>query len=283
MPYIAANESLYRSYVQCINQDRWKDLPDVLTFPLNFNGDIIPTPEAFEVTGTSHGRIKLSTDSFTVDNDAGRLAASSVVELRPKQRPEKIVRFMKQTIVWIKNGKIWRMITTGTPEQEVERQLSWPGYDFTPDLISTYSNGHFKSGRQHASAQVLESTYMDYIGCINGRTMQSKLPVYAQSHVIHNNRRLSRDEYRLLIQQAITAIPDIKFNVDTIVVDHTTQRVAVRLKFTGTPTGKLSGVEPTGRSVRFYEFAVYFFEQGKIDRVWSIVDWDSYRKQLTRA
>ncbi|KAI1754263.1 SnoaL-like polyketide cyclase-domain-containing protein [Xylaria castorea] len=283
MPYMAANESLYRSYVQCINQNRWKDLPDVLTFPLNFNGDVILTPEAFEAAGTAYGRIKLSSDAFTVDNDAGRLAATSVVELRPKNCPEKVVRFMKQTIVWIKNGRVSRMITTGTPEQEVERQLFWPGYDFTPDLISAYSNGHYKAGRQHVSGQVLESTYRDYIGSINGRTMQSKLPSYCQCHVIHNNKRLSIDEYRLLIQEAIIAIPDIKFDVDTIVVDHTTQRVAVRLKFTGTPTGKLSGVEPTGRSVRFYEFAVYFFEEGKIDRVWSIVDWDSYRKQLTRT
>ncbi|RYC59533.1 hypothetical protein CHU98_g6667 [Xylaria longipes] len=283
MPYMAVNESLFRSYVQCINQDRWRDLPDVLVFPLKFNGDIIPTPEAFENIGTTKGSIKLSTDAFTVDNDAGRLGVTSIVELRPKSCPDRTVRFMKQTIVWIKDGKIWKIITSGTPEQEVERQLFWPGYDFTPDAISTYSDGHYKAGRQHVSAQALESAYINYVGCINGRTMQSRLPTYCQLHVIHNSSRHSRDEYRLLIQEFIVAIPDINIGLETIVVDHATQRVAVRLELTGTPTGKLSGVEPTGRSVRFYEHATYFFLEGKIDRVWSIVDWDSYRQQLTQA
>ncbi|KAI0455461.1 SnoaL-domain-containing protein [Xylaria acuta] len=281
--YIAVNESLYRSYVQCINQDRWTDLPDVLTFPLNFNGEIIQTPQAFEDTETVSGRIKFSTDAFTVDNEAGRLAATSIVELWPKGCPGKSVRFMKQTIVWIKDSKIWKIVTTGTPEQEVERQLYWLGYVFTPDTISAYSNGHHKPGRPHLPALVLEGIYFDYVGCINGRTMQSKLPSYCQPHVIHNTRRLSLDAYRLLIQEAITAIPDIKFGIDSIVVDHVTQRVAVRLEFTGTPTGKLADVEPTGRSVRFHEHVTYFFQEGKIDRVWSIVDWDSYRRQLTQA
>ncbi|KAI0481767.1 hypothetical protein F4859DRAFT_512902 [Xylaria cf. heliscus] len=283
MPYMAQNESVFRSYVQCINQNRWKELTDVIHFPLRFNSEVITTPEAFEACGTANGRIKLSTDSFTVDNESGRLAVTSTVELRPTTNPDRTVRFMKQTIVWIKDGKIYKIITTGTPMQEVERQLFWPGYTFTPDLISAYSNGHYNAGRPRFSAQALETIYRGHISCINGRTMQSGLAVSCHPHVIHDARRLSQEEYRFLIQELLTAIPDVELRIDEIVVDQSLQRAAVRLVLSGTPTGKLFGVEPNGCSVRFYEFATYFFLDGKIDRIWSIVDWDSYRKQLTQT
>ncbi|RYO77695.1 hypothetical protein DL766_002840 [Monosporascus sp. MC13-8B] len=110
--------------------------------------------------------------------------------------------------------------------------------------------------------------------------MESKLPIFRHPQVLHNNKALALDNYRQLMQDAITAIPDINFGVHTLIADEEAQRVAVRLEFTGTPVKAIRDIQPTGRPVHFAEHVTYQFREGKIARVWSLVDWVSYREQL---
>lgn len=122
--------------------------------------------------------------------------------------------------------------------------------------------------------------YHKYIGCINSNTMQSELQKYCQPQVTHNDRILSLDQYSQLIQDSKDAIPDLHFRIDTILFDEESQKLAVRLAFTGTPTGTVAGRDPTGQKVFFSEHVFYQLREGKIHQVWSLVDWDAVRLQL---
>ncbi|KAK7749290.1 hypothetical protein SLS62_008259 [Diatrype stigma] len=131
-----------------------------------------------------------------------------------------------------------------------------------------------------ANGRDLEELYRAYIDCINKRTMETDLPKFCHPRVFHNDQALSLDRYRHLMQDAIDAIPDISFGLHTLITDKEAQRVAARLEFTGTPIKAIQGVEPNGRPVHFAEHVTYQLRDGKIHRVWSIVDWVSYRQQL---
>ncbi|KAI0802379.1 SnoaL-like polyketide cyclase-domain-containing protein [Xylaria sp. FL0064] len=273
---MATITSTFRSFVECVNEERWQDLTEFASFPLEFNGEDIDNPEALVDKFKAPGCSQLDIDAITVDEQSQRLGAMLVAKLHLAEAATGDVTQRSQIIAWAENVKISKLATLAD-DDDVQRQLSESGYVSTPDLISTYSPNPTGTS---LTRQELEDTYRAYISCINAQTMATDLPRFCHPHVIHNAKRLSLDEYRALIQEAFTAVPDIVFEIDTVVADEKAQRVAVRLEFTGTPTGRFSGAEPTGRSVRFYEYVTYAFRDGKIDRVWSIVDWKSYRQQL---
>ncbi|KAI0428056.1 hypothetical protein F5Y09DRAFT_314296 [Xylaria sp. FL1042] len=273
---MASPASIFRSFIECLNEARWQDLTNFASFPLDFNEEDINAPEALADKFKAVGRGQLDIDAITVDEQTQRLGATLVVKLHLAEAATRDLTERRQIITWAENGKISKVATL-VDDDDLQRQLSEPGYVSTPDLIATYSPS---TTRTTLSTRELEDTYRAYISCINAQTMATDLPRFCHPHVIHNAKRLSLEEYRLLIQEAFTAVPDIVFGIDTVVADERAQRVAVRLEFTGTPTGKLAGAEPTGRSVRFYEYVTYAFRDGRIDRVWSIVDWKSYRQQL---
>ncbi|KAJ2974856.1 hypothetical protein NUW58_g8525 [Xylaria curta] len=246
---MATAKTIYTSYIQCINEERWHDLSKFASFPLNLNGETIPSPEALEDKLKAGERLQLDIDAITADEQTQRLGAALLAKLQLKDSDNRAIDFIEQSIIWIENGKICRVATT-RDHDEVERQLAGVQHVPTPDLISGYStnNGLRDATGKVLSTRELEDTYRAYIGCINAQTMAMELSRFCHSHVTHNATRLSLDEYRGLIQEAFTAVPDIVFGIDTVIADEEAQRVAVRLEFTGTPTGRLAGAEPTGRS-----------------------------------
>ncbi|KAI0971212.1 SnoaL-like polyketide cyclase-domain-containing protein, partial [Xylaria arbuscula] len=265
-------KSIFRSFIECINEERWQDIPNFASFPLDYNGEYIRNPEVLTDKVNGAGHLKLDIDAVTVDEQAQRLGVTLVAKPHPvksatdEKNPTPAEQ--RQSIIWAENGKITKVATL-INDDKVQRQLLQQNYISTPDLIATYTP---EAAQKTLSTRELEDTYLAYISCINAQTMATDLPRFCHPHVIHNAKRLSLEEYRLLIQEAFTAIPDIVFGIDTVVADERAQRVAVRLQFTGTPTGRISGAEPTGRSVRFCEFVTYAFRDGKIDRVWRYVN-----------
>lgn len=133
--------------------------------------------------------------------------------------------------------------------------------------------------------QRISDRYTAYIASINSDTMESELPKYCQAHVIHNNRHLSLEQYRLMIQDSKDAIPDLMFHIDTILYDEVSQKLAVRLEFTGTPISNVAGIESIivnekQKHVSFSEHVFYQLRDEKIEQIWSIVDWEAVRMQL---
>ena len=276
---------VYESLIQCLNERRWEALPNYLHSTYEIDGQKY-TPTEYAAKVGDAGEVEVIIDALTIDEGSRRLASNVLVKWNPSQPvmgvgpTNKVLHFMEQRLNWFTSeGKLSRTVVLADREA-IQRQLSDPqaGYALEPDLISTQVD-EGGSVRTEPDGN-LETIYKAYLDCINQRTMQTDLPKFCHPHVFHNGRALPLDQYRMLMQDAITAIPDINFGLDTIIADRTAQRVAVRLEFTGTPIKAIAGVEPTGRPVRFAEHVTYQFRNGKIHRVWSQVDWVSYRQQL---
>ncbi|KAI0392211.1 SnoaL-domain-containing protein [Xylariaceae sp. FL0594] len=275
-------EGLYRSFIQCINDQQWDEGLAHPSATLNHNGREMPiTEDAIKELGKASGAsvIQLTVDAVTVDEQSQSLGA--IVRVRVQQPDNTGKAIASQHLVWTEDGRISKMATMLDLDELLQRrrQLSDPGHHRPAaaallDSSSSSSDHHHgiaDSGelRLKLSRRELEETYRAYIGCINAHEGLSR---FCHDAVTHNGKTYyPLDEYRALMEDAFAAVPDLVFAIDDddgVVVDEAAQRVAVRIEFTGTPTGVLAGVEPTGRSVRFYEYVTYQFQDGKIDTVW---------------
>ncbi|RYO97819.1 hypothetical protein DL765_011056 [Monosporascus sp. GIB2] len=278
---MASIRPVYESLVRCLNEGRWEDLPRYMHQSCEVNGRA-HNPESYAAEARTSGVSEIILDAVTVDDKTQRLASTVLVKWKPSKVADcfdatgKTVQFMEQRLNWFVDGKLSKTIALADRDA-IRHQLSGSTGDCAPDFISKQSGG-FGDTRP---SRDLESTYREYIDCINKRTMESKLPIFCHPQVVHNNKALALDNYRQLMQDAITAIPDINFGVHTLIADEEAQRVAVRLEFTGTPVKAIRDVQPTGRPVHFAEHVTYQFRGGKIARVWSLVDWVSYREQIS--
>jgi predicted ester cyclase len=128
--------------------------------------------------------------------------------------------------------------------------------------------------------QDLDAQYRAYIDIINARTMPRDLPQHVHPQLQHNHNDLTLPEYCRLIESSFEEIDGLTFTIVDLVVDEASQRVASRLEFTGTPLKPFRGIQPTGKSVKFWEHAYYQLDEGKISYVASILDFEAYKKCL---
>ncbi|KAI0841495.1 SnoaL-domain-containing protein [Hypoxylon sp. FL0890] len=279
-------EATYRSIIDCVNEKRWEDLPRDMHSHFVKNGQD-STPESYAAEIKSQGgKVEIIVDALTIDRESDqRLSAAVLVRFKPAGGSnegigavDRTISFMEQHFVWFAEGKVSKILILADHDDR-QRQLSKPEASYKADLIS-HEPPPRTSGTK-LSASELHEKYRAYISCINAQAMETDLHNFCSPEVVHNTKTLTINEYRLLIQEAFTAIPDITFDLPTVIADEEAQRVAARIEFTGTPVGIIAGAKPNGRSVNFCEHVTYRFEEGKVARVWSIVDWASYRAQLS--
>jgi predicted ester cyclase len=125
--------------------------------------------------------------------------------------------------------------------------------------------------------QDLAQIYRGYIDCLN-RQDWSRLEDFVAADAVHNGRKFGLDGYRNMLEADFRAIPDLRFNIDLLVVE--APKVASRLIFDCRPVGQLFGLPVNGRNVRFSENVFYRFSNGRIEEVWSIIDTAAIKAQL---
>lgn len=126
-------------------------------------------------------------------------------------------------------------------------------------------------------ASKLEALYREYIESLNARRL-GDLDRFVQDTLFYNDRRMTREDYRSLIGDAMAAIPDLHFEIELLLTDG--EMVASRLKFDCTPASTFLGLEPNGKPVSFSENVFYRFVDGRISRVWSVIDKATLETQL---
>lgn len=119
------------------------------------------------------------------------------------------------------------------------------------------------------TAAELAETYRGYIACLN-RQDWAGLAAFVREDVRYNGEAVGLSGYRAMLEGDFRAIPDLSFEIALLVSEP--PRVAARLDFDCTPVGELFGVAVNGRRVRFSENVFYEFADGRIGRVWSIID-----------
>jgi len=251
----ASVETLYRSFLQCVNEQRWDDTLSSASAELNHNGKDDSIQDAIRKLNKVAERVHLAVEAMTVDEQSQCLGATVLVSVQPVgTTPDNAVQVIGQHFLWAENGKIVK-IATMLDLDDLHRRYSNPDYRSAPlDPIGNYGGVEGKK----LLRQELEEMYKAYIGCINAQTMKTELPRFCHVEVTHNGKIYSLDQYRGFMEDAFAAVPDIVFGLDTLVVDEGAQRVAVRIEFTGTPTGIMAGVEPTGRSGELRRFFPFY-------------------------
>ncbi|WP_111429859.1 ester cyclase [Rhodobacteraceae bacterium DSL-40] len=127
------------------------------------------------------------------------------------------------------------------------------------------------------SPESLSDFYRGDIACLNRQGRES-LGAFVHARAEHNGRPLGLAGYRALLAADFRAIPDLRFTIALLVSEP--PRIASRLAFDGTPAGVLFGLPVNGRRVRFAENVFHELEEGRILRVWSLIDTGAIRAQL---
>jgi predicted ester cyclase len=136
------------------------------------------------------------------------------------------------------------------------------------------------TGGQHMTSADLGTRYRLYLDVLNERRLDD-LVHYVQDELSYNGETMTRRQYQNLIATDITAIPDLTFDAQIIVAsdDH----VACRLVFNCTPQHQFLGFSPNGERLCFAEHVFYYFRDGRITAVWSLIDRPAIEAQLRQT
>ena len=87
-----------------------------------------------------------------------------------------------------------------------------------------------------------------------------------------------RDAFKPFFRHYCQAFPDLRIDVEDVLVDG--DRVAVRCSVTGTHTGPGVAAGPTNKPATFTGMSIVRIENGKIAEAWNTFDFLSMYKQL---
>jgi predicted ester cyclase len=100
--------------------------------------------------------------------------------------------------------------------------------------------------------------------------------------VIHAPRGLSttsRDDEKMVWQEALAAMPDLHHNVQEVLVGRDIEMAHVVV--TGTMMAAFGGVDGSGRSFRMDQAVIAHLRAGRIAEAWEIADVGALERQMT--
>ncbi|WP_024954408.1 ester cyclase [Sulfurospirillum arcachonense] len=87
-----------------------------------------------------------------------------------------------------------------------------------------------------------------------------------------------KDGFLQYLNNVAAGIPDLYHGVEVMVCEK--DRIAARAIYNGRHSGKLFGLEPTGKTIRFNGASSFKFKDGKIVDIWVLGDLMNLQKQL---
>ncbi|KAI2616082.1 SnoaL-domain-containing protein [Hypoxylon sp. NC1633] len=272
-----------RSWFKCVNEKRWDDLPKYMHTTYNQNGQDY-TPESWATYIKEHmapemgGEVRINEDSIMVDEKAQCVAFSTWSKFKPEkpflgyQLMRREVLLVGHGFVWFTNGKLSKSLFM-TNNDDMRKQLATLSTEYVPSLISEYPAPKSTAPLSREELHEIYNAYVDTVNCRRIETHFDKF--YNRPEQTLNNKVHARG----IVEDTLSAIPDLHVDIHTLVADEEKQRLAVWLDFTGTPVRDYAGLIANGRSVHFTEHATYQFVNGKIQRIWGVMDFDKAREQ----
>ncbi|KAI1375373.1 SnoaL-domain-containing protein [Hypoxylon crocopeplum] len=280
--------AIIRGWFETVNDKRWDDLPKYMHSTYNENGKDY-TPESWAAHVRDHvgpelgGNIRMNEDSIMADENAQCAAFSIWFKFKPEkpflgyQLMRREVLLVGHGFVWFTDGKLSKSLFVMNND-DMRRQLANLSTEYVPSLISEYPVPNMEA---RLSREELEEAYRAYVDTVNFRrlTKTEYAKYFHQPETTLNNKALARR----IVEDTLAAIPDLHVDIHTMIIDEEKQRLAVWLEFTGTPARDYAGLAANGRAVRFTEHATYQFVNGKIQRIWGVMDLDEARQQQKYA
>jgi steroid delta-isomerase-like uncharacterized protein len=106
--------------------------------------------------------------------------------------------------------------------------------------------------------------------------------IMAPDYVNHSpstpNPRPGPEDLKPIVRGMREGIPDLQYEIlDTVIAP---EKAAVYLRVTGTHTGTLFGIPPTGRRIDVRQMQIEWFKDGRIWQHWRITDELALMRQL---
>jgi predicted ester cyclase len=124
----------------------------------------------------------------------------------------------------------------------------------------------------------LLAVYRDYLQCLNERQWP-RLGEFVADQLTYNGKRMTLREYGAMLEADVDAIPDLQFDPEVLIAADDV--VACRLFFQCNPRHAFLGFEPTGGQVSFAEHVFYRYDERRIVEVWSVIDRQTIREQVS--
>lgn len=88
----------------------------------------------------------------------------------------------------------------------------------------------------------------------------------------------SAEEEKAVWREALSAMPDLRHDVQEVIVDGNVEMA--RVVVTGTMEGRFGGVDGTGRTFRIDQAVITHLRDGKVEEAWEIADIAALRDQV---
>jgi hypothetical protein len=141
------------------------------------------------------------------------------------------------------------------------------------------------SARAEISAEAARASVAPFYKALNAEFANESAELIKQSTAPQwvscrgNDICNSRDEVIAGIGQRLKSVPDLKWEIEEILVSG--NQVTVRGEATGTPAGEFMGAPHTGKSFKVMSIDVHTLEAGKMVRSYHIEDWLGAVRQIS--
>ena len=95
-----------------------------------------------------------------------------------------------------------------------------------------------------------------------------------------NEDWLTRDQLAEVFKTLGSAVPDLRWTIKD--VQAIGEQIVVRGEMTGTPTGELFGVKPTGRSFKSMSIDVFTVKNNKLASAYHVENWVGALQQISK-
>ncbi|HEX7303964.1 ester cyclase [Lentzea sp.] len=124
----------------------------------------------------------------------------------------------------------------------------------------------------------LREWYLRYIAALDAHEID-RMDEFVADEVLLNGVPGTRAAVMADMRGIVDAVPDFHWDVQELLFDR--DRIAARVRNTGTPAKEWLGVPPTGVSFEVIEYAIYQVADGRFVQMTNLHDSAEVRRQLT--
>jgi len=118
------------------------------------------------------------------------------------------------------------------------------------------------------------------IEAVNGRNLALLDELIASDFVYHTDTQQIQglEVMKQVIEEEINGFPDLHVAIEDVIAEG--YKVCIRLKETGTHTGKFRGLAPTGKKINYTAITIWRIVNSKVVEGWGVYDMLDFYKQL---
>ncbi|RSL37866.1 hypothetical protein CEP53_015415 [Fusarium sp. AF-6] len=257
--------AFFKTFLDYRNAANWNDIHEYIQPTVELeNGPLQRDAFIAQLHSASDGREQQSKlGNYVVDVDSQVIAAEVLNSDNDENTTGKNLGYREITFIWFAGGLLskFKSLRDGHAQP----------LESTPHQITL---------SQTPSSLDLGKYYHDYIATINAGTIGQNPEKFLSPTIIHNNRAIETTGFVGWMNGAHKAVQSLHYEIKYLVVDGQSGQVAASVEVSGLPVENWFGVEPNGKSVRFQEHAMYWVDKEQINKIITVLDLDSFRKQL---